>query len=394
DEKNKQDNQSATEDEDIAEGSSRTERVLRKRKFIDYTETTDTDSVIEETPKIKVTKVSSISASSDDDETEEQEEPIELDLKNIKKQLEMEPLYKWEVGNIDVTQKFRMYQRDVLNKMIKSRLTWHDYYEILAFASIMVLCWPCPYSEYFTNDEWDKITRTNPYVIKYPIIPTSTSAVLREVAIKHSMGKESFMQPPDESYLSKAAALTFNNLQNLPHQPPVKSEELHCDKLLYPYINSLFFGCLANYEVRLNRAVYGTQKRPDFSCVVDDVPILNSEIKPLGVTPLQRKKDFTKIHLRAKKAVNQQINLKGGPGEAGLLTNMGDEIDSFFMDLRFGLYCSWPFHQTVLKISHLQEKVNKLAEDFKRRKGSFTPPEQIKYMSELPDSPQLRKLLG
>jgi len=93
---------------------------------------------------------------------------------------------------------------------------------------------------------------------------------------------------------------------------------------LYPYINSLFFRRLAEYEVRLNSAVSGIKKRPDFSCVVDDVPILDSEIKPLGVTPLGRKKDFIKAHLRGKKSVNQQLNLKGGPGEAGLLMNMGN----------------------------------------------------------------------
>lgn len=110
----------------------------------------------------------------------------------------------------------------------------------------------------------------------------------------------------------------------------------------------MFFGRLAEYEVRLNRTVSGTKKRPDFSCVVDDVPILNSEIKPLGVTPLGKKKDFAKVHLRAKKSVNQQLNLKGGPGEAGLLINMGDEVESFFMDFKYGLYCSWPFHRTRL----------------------------------------------
>lgn len=132
------------------------------------------------------------------------------------------------------------------------------------------------------------------------------------------------------------------------HSQTKISEELHCDKLFYPYINSLFFGRLAEYEVRLNRTVSGTKKRPDFSCVVDDVPILNSEIKPLGVTPLGKKKDFAKVHLRAKKSVNQQLNLKGGPGEAGLLINMGDEVESFFMDFKYGLYCSWPFHRTRL----------------------------------------------
>ncbi|CAG8516941.1 10924_t:CDS:10, partial [Funneliformis caledonium] len=334
--------------------------------------------------KIKTIQEPSISPSINcDNETEEQDEQIEMDFASIRKQLEMEPLVEYG-------------------------LKWSDPYEILSFSSVIVLSWPCPYSKFFTNREWDQIIRTNPYVIQYPIIPSSTSNILREAAIMHLMGKESYMQP-DESELSKAVARTFNDLCDIPIHSSVKtSEELHCDKLLYPYIISLFFGRLAEYEVRLNRTVSGTQKRPDFSCVVDDVPILNSEFKPLGVTPFKRKKDFTKVHLRAKKSINQQLNLKGGPGEAGLLMNMADEVESFFMELRSGLYCSWSFLRTRLSIDKasmpliesnfchfvaLEKQVNKLAEDFKRRSQEFTPPLQMQFMTEFPDSPQLRKLL-
>ncbi len=67
----------------------------------------------------------------------------------------------------------------------------------------------------------------------------------------------------------------------------------------------------------------GTRKRPDISCVVNGTPILNSEIKPLGYTSLQKKKDSIKGHQRAKKSVNEQLNIKGGPGEAAILMNMG-----------------------------------------------------------------------
>ncbi|CAG8767043.1 14920_t:CDS:2, partial [Cetraspora pellucida] len=101
----------------------------------------------------------------------------------------------------------------------------------------------------------------------YPVIPSQTSTVLREVAMKHLMGKESYMQP-DESELSKAVARTFNDLY-MRCSPVKMSEELHCDKLLFPYINSLFFKRLAEYEVRLNRTVGSSKKRPDFSCVDD-----------------------------------------------------------------------------------------------------------------------------
>lgn len=69
-----------------------------------------------------------------------------------------------------------------------------------------------------------------------------------------------------------------------------------------------------NYEVQLNRAVKGTKQRPDLSCVMDNVPLLNAEIKPMGSRPLNKKKDVAKVYLRAK-TINQQLTSKGGPGE-------------------------------------------------------------------------------
>jgi len=62
------------------------------------------------------------------------------------------------------------------------------------------------------------------------------------------------------------------------------------------------------YGVRLNRSVADSKKRPNFSCVIDNIPLLNSEIKLLGFTSLQKKKDFAKVNLRAKKSINQVCN--------------------------------------------------------------------------------------
>ncbi|GES94274.1 hypothetical protein GLOIN_2v1700036 [Rhizophagus clarus] len=77
-----------------------------------------------------------------------------------------------------------------------------------------------------------------------------------------------------------------------------------------------------------------------------------------------------------------------------------------------GLYSSWAFQTTKMvvdkasipladfSISHLvalEEHVERITKDFKYRKcrtGSTTPPEQISYMRDEPDSPQIRKLLG
>jgi hypothetical protein len=75
----------------------------------------------------------------------------------------------------------------------------------------MILSWPCPYPSFFTNREWDQITQTNRYVIHYPVIPSTISDVLREVAMKRLTGIKSYMQL-DGSELNIAVARTFNDL--------------------------------------------------------------------------------------------------------------------------------------------------------------------------------------
>ena len=154
------------------------------------------------------------------------------------------------------------------------------------------------------------------------------------------------------------------------------SEDEHRYYYLDPITKPIFNSPYKNYELRLNRKVNGTMKRPDFSCIIDGIPILNSEVKPLGCTILQRKRDFIKVSLRAKKAINQLINKKGGPNETIFFTNMGiclyqviffyiiycyslnrsfknlaETIESFFMDLKYdGLYRSWPSLKTKLVV--------------------------------------------
>lgn len=162
----------------------------------------------------------------------------------------------------------------------------------------------------------------------------------------------------------------------------------------------------------MNRATSGTATRPDFSCLVNEIPILNSEIKPPGFTPLQQQKDRLKVQLRGRKSINQLLRTKGGPEETVMLTNQGDLVESYVMDLKYdGLYRSWPFLTTRLvkdkttipllesNIRHfmaLEERVSKIAENYNCRtyqSGTSTPPLQIQYMRDLPDSPQRKKLL-
>jgi len=69
--------------------------------------------------------------------------------------------------------------------------------------------------------------------------------------------------------------------------PKKTSEQEHCSQFLHPYINPIFFKRYNDYEVRLDRSVKGTKQRPDLSCTVDGISLLNSEIKPLGCGPLK-----------------------------------------------------------------------------------------------------------
>lgn len=125
------------------------------------------------------------------------------------------------------------------------------------------------------------------------------------------------------------SALTFyfiyNRCSSVPKVAPAKtSEDEHCFKLLHPIIRPLFFtDSREEYVIRLNRTTSGSTTRPDFSCLVNDIPILNSEIKPSGFTPLQGQKDKLKVQLRARKSINQLLRTKGGPDETVLLTNQG-----------------------------------------------------------------------
>ncbi|CAI2185074.1 9582_t:CDS:2 [Funneliformis geosporum] len=123
-------------------------------------------------------------------------------------------------------------------------------------------------------------------------------------------------------------------------------------------------------------------------------------------------KDRLKVQLKARKSINQQLQSKGGPGEAVIFLNTGDLMESYTMDLKYdGLYRSWPFLTTRLivdktmialagvAIHHLvslEEHVEWIAKDFKYRtcrSGNTTPTEQMSFMRKFPDPPQVKKLI-
>ena len=116
-----------------------------------------------------------------------------------------------------------------------------------------------------------------------------------------------------------------NRCSSVPDIAPTKtSEDEHCFKLLHPIIRPLFFtSSYKEYNIQLNRVTAGTATRPDFSCLVNEIPILNSEIKPPGFTPRQQQKDRLKVQLQGRKSINQLLRTKGGPEETVMLTNQG-----------------------------------------------------------------------
>ncbi|CAI2191618.1 5176_t:CDS:2, partial [Funneliformis geosporum] len=346
-----------------------------------------------------------------DENDEKEDEEIFFELEELKKRFKSYSLNEWLVGTINVSSKFKEYQMQLIEKCNKGvKITWNDKYEILAFSSIIVLVRPCPYST-FTTYEWEQVVNTNPYAVKESILTSPLSSSLYEACSHVATGLDYDFVSYDKSDLGKKASRIFNNLkEDLSQASKTKiTEDEHRFHFLDPLLKPFFCGGLKNYEVKLNKKVNGSLKRPDFSCRVDGITILNSEVKPLGCTSLQKDKDFTKVHLRSKKSINQLLNKKGGPNQSMFFLNMWDNLDSYFMDLQYdGIYRSWPWLSTklvtekssfplmVLTIYHLanmEEQVRRIANNYEERSGSFTPPDQMQYIIDEPNSPQLKALL-
>ncbi|RHZ75001.1 hypothetical protein Glove_218g42 [Diversispora epigaea] len=177
----------------------------------------------------------------------EDEEEIKFDLINILKELNREPTVKWEVGHINVINRFWQYQKIVLAKAQKMGLKDSSIYELLALASIIVFCCPCPYSN-FTNQEWKQIIKTNPYTLHKSPLLSKISSSLQETASRRLIGGDVFMDS-GKSELNRIVALMFNNLYyGIPDVAPSKlSEEEHCDMFIYPIAR--LFHPYKNYNI-------------------------------------------------------------------------------------------------------------------------------------------------
>ncbi|CAG8601729.1 17792_t:CDS:2, partial [Acaulospora morrowiae] len=213
-----------------------------------------TKSSSELLPSTNVQQTSNIPNSNDVKTKElEADEEIKFDLVNVSMELNREPTVKWEVGCI----RFWQYQKDVFQKVSF----------VINYGALLAMSVP---------------HRTP--------LPPEISSSLRDTASKQLVGGDVFMDCGNAG-LNRMIALMFNDLYyNIPEVVPSKlSEEEHCDMFIYPITRS-FRGSEKEYELRLNRANAGSKTRPDLSCIVNDVPILNPDFKPLDCTPLQRKR--------------------------------------------------------------------------------------------------------
>ncbi|CAG8679818.1 3865_t:CDS:2, partial [Scutellospora calospora] len=183
----------------------------RKRSITPDTQVFTEDNQRGSNNKNDETRTELIDSVEEDEESEKVDELVKIDdIAKIEEQLKKKLRNEWYVGNINITKKFRQYQLHSIDKA-KKGLKWNDTYEILALASIIVLSSPCPYPyEYFTFNEWNLITETNPYKIDGTVIPPSVSTSLHEAAKNVMLGKNVYMNA-EESFIEQSAAKTFND---------------------------------------------------------------------------------------------------------------------------------------------------------------------------------------
>ncbi|CAG8766457.1 10110_t:CDS:10, partial [Cetraspora pellucida] len=392
----------------IKRDSSSIGRTLRRRNQVNYAESSleeETDSDYENKPK-RVKKVSTQSLDrssnslpnlSDDNESdvsesdERESEAIIIKLGRLKKRLESQSRNEWIVGTINVSKKFKEYQMQLIDNVIegKVKLAWND----KALTSIIVLVKQCPYST-FTSYEWKQVVNANPYIIKESVWANSFASSLSEACNNIAIGLDDDFISNGESDLSKKASrkrrLTISQTKKI-------TENEHRFNYLDPLLRPFFCEDSKDYEIRLDKSVNGSLRRPDFSCRIDNVAILNSEVKPLGCTELQKDKDFVKVHLRSKSSINQ-------------LLNKGDDVNSYFMNLHYDrIYWSCPllatklvtertlFPMLVLSIYHIdkiEQQVQRIANDYiDRRSSYYISPEQVEYIIEELGSSEFKELL-
>ncbi|GBC34669.1 hypothetical protein GLOIN_2v1788273 [Rhizophagus irregularis DAOM 181602=DAOM 197198] len=105
---------------------------------------------------------------------DEDDEEIKIDLKRISDKLLHKLKVKWEVGCINVTDRF-----------------WRALFSIIVFKQ---LNWPCLYSTIITIAEWKEITRTNPYTSQDSPLSRDILLSLYDVSFNHFLELDLFVK--------------------------------------------------------------------------------------------------------------------------------------------------------------------------------------------------------
>ncbi|CAG8635422.1 7109_t:CDS:2, partial [Diversispora eburnea] len=243
---------------------------------------TNVNSPDDKTPgKCSSNKVGGLSENKENDDSNELLEFKHDELEELEQQITISSLSEWNIGTVNVSRKFKEYQRQLISSVRQKKR---------------------------------QVLNSNPYKIAQPILTDSLLTTLYKVTNNFSLD------------------LNYNfNLNN-------DDGELG-ENAYHPFIKVIFGGEYTSYSLELNKSVSGKQ-RPDFSCVVDDIAILNSEIKPMGYTQFRKVQDFVKVHLKGRESINKLLE-KGGPNKSIAFLNMGDTIESFAIDLVYdGVYRS------------------------------------------------------
>ncbi|CAG8812834.1 24539_t:CDS:2, partial [Dentiscutata erythropus] len=118
------------------------------------------------------------------------DEEIKFDFTSVEIELLQEQSNKWEVGTVNVLQRFKKYQIEIIEKAKTYRIKW-------TLSSIIVLSLPCPYPTHiFTSWEWQTIIYKNPYIVADSVLSEILSS-LRNVSADFLEGKTLFLSLSD-----------------------------------------------------------------------------------------------------------------------------------------------------------------------------------------------------
>ncbi|CAI2179436.1 18887_t:CDS:2 [Funneliformis geosporum] len=138
------------------------------------------------------------------------DEEIKFDFTSVEMELLREQSNEWKVSTVNVSQRFKNYQIETLEKAKIYGLKWSGFHEVLALSSIIVLSLHCPY-HIFTGREWQTIIRENPYIVADSILPTEILSFLWSASADSLKGKTAFLSIGD-SEIGRVVSRIFNNM--------------------------------------------------------------------------------------------------------------------------------------------------------------------------------------